>query len=201
MLNIAIAKDWPVKQLDVSSAFLHGELSEPIYIYQLDGFVDPQKPEYVCRLTKALYGLKQASRAWFDTFNGFLIEFGFTCSRSDPSLFTYHKQNKTLVLLLYVDDILLTGSDDDLLSKLLTALNRLFAMKNMGKPKLFLGIEIEQYTEGIFLHQRAYAEDVLHQAAMSDCNPMPTPLPVTIEDHPSELFYEPTYYRNLAGKL
>lgn len=148
-----------------------------------------------------MYGLKQAPRAWFDTFSSFLIEFGFTCSRSDPSLFAYHKQNKSLVLLLYVDDILLTGSNADLMNKLLTALNLQFAMKDMGSPKYFLGVEMEQYTYGIFLHQHAYAEDILYQASMSDCNPMPTPLPIVIEDSPSELFEEPTYYRSLAGKL
>lgn len=139
-------------------------------MYQPDGFVDPQKLDYVCQLTKALYGLKKALRAWFDTFSSFLIKFGFTCSRSDPSLFTYHKGDKTLVLLLYVDDILLTGSDDAFLSELLSVLNQRFAMKDMGSPKQFLGIEMLQYTAGIFLHQRAYAEDVLHQVAMSDCN-------------------------------
>lgn len=110
-LNVATAKDWSIKQLDVSSAFLHGELSKLVYMHQPDGFVDPQRPHHVCCLTKALYGLKQAPRAWFDTFSNYLIGFGFKCSRSDSSLFTYHKDKKTLVLLLYVDDILLKGSD------------------------------------------------------------------------------------------
>ena len=170
-------------------------------MYQPDGFVDPQKPDHVCRLTKALCGLKQAPQAWFDTFNNFLIDFGFTCSKADLSLFTYHKGDKTLVLLLYVDDILLTGSCDDLLHELFSALNSRFAMKDMGTPKYFLSMEMQQYKDGIFLHQQAYARDILHRTSMSDCNPMPTPLPVTIEDHPSDLFEEPSYYRSLAGKL
>lgn len=159
MLNVATAKEWPIKQLDVSSAFLHGELSEPVYMFQPDGFIDPEKPDHVCCLTKALYGLKQAPRAWFDTFSSFLLEFGFICSRSDPSLFTYHRNNKTLVLLLYVDDILLTGSDGKLLGDLLAALNERFAMKDLGAPGYFLGIEMQQYSDGIFLHQQTYAKD------------------------------------------
>lgn len=94
VLEVAIAKGWFIRQLDVSSAFLHGELSEPVYMYQPPGFEDPQRPNHVCRLTKALYGLKQAPRAWFDTISNFLIDFGFTCSKSDPSLFTFHHKQK-----------------------------------------------------------------------------------------------------------
>lgn len=108
VLDVAISKDWSFRKLGVTSAFLHGELLKPVYMYQPQGFVDPEKPNHVCKLTKALYGLKQAPRAWFNTFSHFLIKFGFTCSKSDPSLFTNHKNNETLLLLLYVDDILLT---------------------------------------------------------------------------------------------
>ena len=165
------------------------------------GFVDPERPDHVFKLTKTLYGLKQALKAWFDTFSGFLIEFGFSCSQSDPSLFTYHNHNKTLILLLYVDDILLTGSDEDLLKSLLTALKERFAMKNLGTPHYFVGIEIESHSGGIFLHQHAYAQDILHQASMSECNPMPTPLLVRLDEGDSPRFLEPTYYRSLAEKL
>lgn len=96
VLEVAIAKEWPLKQLDVSNAFLHGELQEPVYMYQPAGFIDQAKPHHVCRLTKALYGLKQAPRAWFDTFSNYLLDFGFTCSKADPSLFIYHHNGKTL---------------------------------------------------------------------------------------------------------
>lgn len=134
VLNVAVAKGWSIRQLDVSSAFLHGELKEPVYMYQPPGFDNPNRPNHVCRLTKALYGLKKAPRAWFDTFSEFLIDFGFCCSKSDPSLFTYHKGDKTLVLLLYVDDILLTGSDEALLQDLLASLKQRFPMKDLTKP-------------------------------------------------------------------
>lgn len=201
MLHIAVSKGWSIKQLDVSSAFLHGELDEPVFMTQPEGFVDPQRPNHVCRLSKALYGLKQAPRAWFNTFSHFLIDFGFSCSKSDPSLFTYHFRGKTMILPLYVDNILLTGNDTALLQELLTALNNRFAMKDLGQPKYFLGIEMETYEGGLFLHQKAYATDILHQAAMSDCNPMATPLPQRIEEDTSEPFSEPTYFQSLAGKL
>lgn len=201
LLNIAIAKEWPVKQLDVASAFLHGELQEPVFMYQPEGFEDTDKPDHVCQLTKALYGLKQAPGAWFDTFSQFLIEFGFVCSKSDPSLFTYHHKKKTLVLLLYVDDILLTGSDSTLLNQLLFALNQRFSMKDLGQPSCFLGIEIQAHDGGMFLHQTSYTKDILQQTAMSECNPVATPLPLRPDYEESPLFAEPTYFRSVAGKL
>lgn len=201
ILDVATAKDWKLKQLDVSSAFLHGELKEPVFMMQPPGFVDPARPDYVCKLTKALYGLKQTPRAWFDTFSHYLIDYGFVCSKSDPSLFTYRNNGKSLVLLLYVDDILLTGSDESIVEDLLVSLNKRFSMKDLGPPKYFLGIEIQSYHGGMFLHQSAYARAILHAASMTECKPMPTPLPQTIDNLNSELFPEPTYFRSLAGKL
>lgn len=182
VLKIAVAKGWQIRQMDVSNAFLHCELDEPVYMTQPQGFVDPEKPTQVCKLSKALYGLKQAPRAWFNTFSNFLIDFGFTCTKSDPSLFTLHAKDKTLILLLYVDDILLTGNDDTLVQALLQALHNRFAMEDLGKPRYFLGIKIESLQDSLFLHQKAYAEDILFQAAMSTCNPMPTPLPQRIDN-------------------
>ena len=201
VLDVVTAKHWPIRQLDVSSAFLHGELNEPVFMYQPPGFDDPERPNHVCCLTKALYGLKQAPRAWFDTFSNFLIDFGFSCSKSDPSLFTYHHRDKTLIILLYVDDILLTESDEELLKSLLQGLSERFSMKDLGTPKYFLGIELESHAEGIFMHQQAYIKDIIHQASMSDCNSMPTPLPQRIDNYNSDPFPEPTYFRSIAGKL
>lgn len=117
-------------------------------MYQPYGFVDPERPNYVCKLTKALYCLKQAPQAWFNTFSNFLIDFGFQCSKSNPSLFTYYKGKQTMVLLLYVDDIILTGSDDVLLQELLDVLSQRFAMKDLGEPKYFLGVEMESHSGG-----------------------------------------------------
>lgn len=109
-------------------------------MYQPQSFVDPEKPNHVCKLTKALYGLKHAPRAWFNKFSHFLMEFGFTCSKSDPSLFTYHENNETLLMLLYVDDILLTGSSPRLLQQLLQKLRDMLPMKDLSTPHYSLGI-------------------------------------------------------------
>ncbi|CAA7052765.1 unnamed protein product [Microthlaspi erraticum] len=143
ILDIATAKEWPIKQLDVSNAFLlHGELQEPVFMMQPPGFEDPENP----------------------------------AKSSDPSLFTYYKDGKSLVMLVYVDDILLIGSDDALLSEILEALNGRFMMKDLGKPHYFLGVQIDQEEGGLFLHQTAYVKDILFQAAMADCNSNANPL-------------------------
>ncbi|XP_019092302.1 PREDICTED: uncharacterized protein LOC109129119 [Camelina sativa] len=97
--------------------------------------------------------------------------------------------------------MLLTGSDKSLVDTLLESLNKRFSMKDLEAPSYFLGVEIQKCKDGFFLHQTAYAKDILYQAGMSDCNPMPTPLPQNLDKMNTELFSEPTYFRSLAGKL
>lgn len=189
--------------MNVKNAFLHCDLIETVYMKQPDGFVDPAKPDYVCHLHKSLYGLKQSPRAWFDKFNNFLLEFGFICSLSYPSLFVYIHNKDVIVLLIYVDDMTITGNDSQVMKMLLQELNKQFRMKDMGPFHYFLGIQAQFYSEGLFLSQQKYAEDLLAVAAMSDCQPMPTPLPIQLNKLPEteELFSNPTFFRSLAGKL
>jgi len=108
VLHVATFMGWDVKQMDVKNAFLHGDLTETVYMLQPAGFVNKNKPTHVCHLHKALYGLKQAPHAWFDKFGYYLLEFGFSCSVKDLSLFIYIKGNDLILLLLYVDDMVLT---------------------------------------------------------------------------------------------
>lgn len=203
VLHVAVIKKWQIKQLDVQNAFLHGDLKETVYMVQPPGFEDKTRHDYVCKLKKAIYGLKQAPRAWFDKFSTFLLEFGFQCSFPDPSLFIYHQGTNVIYLLLYVDDMILTGNNEELLKTLLEKLNTVFRMKDMGPVHYFLGIQVHQLEDGLFLNQAKYAQDLLITAGMQDCSPMPTPLPMKLASLPGqdELFAEPSYFRSLAGKL
>ena len=109
---------------------------------QPKGYVDASKPNHVCKLNRALYELKQAPRAWFDKLRATLIQWDFENSKSDTSLFIFNSNGKTIYLLVYVDDILLTGNDDQLLlNKLTSDLNKEFALKNLGQIHYFLGVE------------------------------------------------------------
>jgi hypothetical protein len=100
---------WPIKQLDISNAFLHGRLDKPFYMEQPVGFRDSSYPDYVCKLRQSLYGLKQALRAWFERLSRFLFSLGFMSSQADHSLFIYAHNTNKLFVLVYVDDILVTG--------------------------------------------------------------------------------------------
>ncbi|MCI07133.1 retrovirus-related Pol polyprotein from transposon TNT 1-94 [Trifolium medium] len=110
VLTIALARGWSLHQMDVNNAFLQGNLSETVYMQQPPGFVHAEFPTHVCKLKKAIYGLKQAPRAWHDSLKSFVVAYGFKTSLTDPSLFIYDKENVQAYLLVYVDDLLLTGS-------------------------------------------------------------------------------------------
>ncbi|KAK2458167.1 putative mitochondrial protein [Trifolium repens] len=202
IITIALVKKWSIRQLDVKNAFLHGVLSENIYMEQPPGMADPQFPNHVCKLQKALYGLKQAPRAWFDRFSSFLINYGFFCSLADPSLFILHSDVGSLILLLYVDDILLTGSTATLVAEFIQLLQSEFSMKDLGPLHHFLGIEILPTIDGLHLSQTHYAITILERANMMDCKPMSTSLEAKTKIGSNDtLLDDPSHYRGLVGAL
>lgn len=178
VLHLAVTEKWDIKQLDVKNAFLHGDLQETVYMRQPRGFESKEHPDYVCKLNKTLYGLKQSPRAWFDKFSSYLIEVGYKCCTRDPSLFIYNDGRNMMLLLFYVDDMLLTGNNNEFISAFLVKLSEKFRIKDMGGLSYFLGIQVVSTPSGLFLNQEKYAKDLLHAAAMLDCSPMPTPLPL-----------------------
>lgn len=141
VLSVAIVKGWQIHQLDVRNAFLHGTLQETVYISQPPGFKNSGNPNVVCRLKKALYGPKQAPRAWLDRFSSFLSSQSFV-ARTDSSLFVLTNGGDCVVLLLYVDDMLITGNSSSPLDTFLSTLKHEFAMKDLGYVHHFLGIQV-----------------------------------------------------------
>ncbi|RVW12701.1 Retrovirus-related Pol polyprotein from transposon RE1 [Vitis vinifera] len=151
LLTLSVQFDWEIRQLDVSNAFLHGILLEDVYMEQPKGFVNSDFPDYVCKLNKSLYGLKQAPRAWFMRLSQTLLEFGFLSSPVDASLFVYHKGHIHLFILIYVDDILVTGTDPSLIQSLIQKLQTEFKMKDLGPLGYFLGIQASRDSFGLRL--------------------------------------------------
>ena len=165
--------------------------------------MDKTKPDHVCLLHKSLNGLKQSPHAWFDKFSSFLLEFGFKCSVKDPSLFIYSKGKNVIMLLLYVDDMLITGNASETQQKFLTDISNQFRMKDLGQMEYFLGIQAKFHDSGLFLSQERYALDLLASAGLSDCSDINTPLPIRLNKvhDQDKLFTSPSYFRSLAGKL
>ncbi|GJV25719.1 ribonuclease H-like domain-containing protein [Tanacetum coccineum] len=202
VLSLATSRHWPIHQIDVKNAFLHGDLSETVYMHQPQELRDHDHPDYVCLLQWSLYGLKQAPRAWFQRFSSYITRVGFSHSRCDSSLFICRQGTNTAYLLLYVDDIVLTASSEGLLQRIIHSLHQEFAMTDLDPLNYFLGISVTRDSLGLFLSQKKYAVKILERAHMVTCNPCRTPI-----DTESKLgcdcasVSDLTLYRSLAGSL
>lgn len=175
LLALAALNQWHLRQLDVNNAFLHGELVEEVYMQVRLG-LSIENPQLVCHLQRSLYGLKQASRQWFTKLSNFLISHGFQQSHSDHSLFLRFTGSITTVLLVYVDDIILTGNNITEIQGITTLLDQTFKIKDLGNLKFFLGHEIAHTSEGIHLCQCKYTMDILSDSDMLGCRPNSTPI-------------------------
>ena len=181
VLAMCAAFDLHLEQLDVKTAFLHGELKEEIYMLQPEGFEEQGKENLVCRLTKSLYGLKQAPRCWYKRFDSFIISLEYNRLSSDHC--TYYKRfddNDFIILLLYVDDMLVVGPNKDRIQELKAQLAREFDMKDLGPANKILGMQInrDRKDRKIWLSQKNYLRKVLRRFNMQDCKPISTPLPI-----------------------
>ncbi|KAD3641836.1 hypothetical protein E3N88_31060 [Mikania micrantha] len=176
LLAIAAKRKWLVKQLDVKSAFLHGELKEVVYVEQPKGFIDKGSEAKVYRLKKALYGLKQAPRAWFHKIEGYFIREGSSKSKYDHSLFIKKVKGKMVIVSLYVDDLIYTGNDQSLCEAFKHSMQNEFDMTDLGIMKYFLGVEALQESDGIIMFQAQYAKSILKKSRMWEANGVKNPI-------------------------
>ena len=145
--------------MDVKNAFLNGDLSEEVYMQPPPGLsVESNK---VCRLQRALYELKQAPQAWFAKFNSTIFRLGYTASPYDSALFLRRTDKCTILLLLYVDDMIITGDDLNDIQELKDFLSQQFEMKDLGYLSYFLGLEITHSTDGLYITQAKYTSELL----------------------------------------
>jgi transposase InsO family protein len=203
-IAMAAMRRWPLFQLDIKNAFLHGDLEEEIYMEQPPGFVAQGGHGLVCKLKKSLYGLKQSPRAWFGRFSKVLQQFGMTRCESDHSVFLKcSTSNKYIYLVVYVDDIVITGDDYEGIKALKQHLFQNFQTKDLGPLRYFLGIEVAQSNSGIAISQRKYALDILEETGLIDCKPVDTPMDPNVKLLPNqgEPYYDPGRYRRLVGKI
>ncbi|XP_020972603.1 uncharacterized protein LOC107627359 [Arachis ipaensis] len=200
LLTLVAAKGWELHQLDVNTTFLHGELQE-VYMLPPQGLVVPNSA--VCRLDKSLYGLKQASRQWNLRLSGFLQQHDFIKSSHDHSFFTKHTNNGLAVILVYVDDLILFGDNMVEIETIKKALDAEFSIKDLGKLKFFLGMEVARSSQGIALYQRKYTLDLLEEYGMLEAKPASVPMLYNgkISKENGTKLVDLTCFRRLLGRL
>ncbi len=151
IIVMATAKGWSLHQMDINNVFLHGDLHEEVYMEQPPSYVDQTHPNLVCRLKKDLYGLKQTPRAWSNKIGQYLITSGFQTSNIDFSLYVKKTDHGIIVIVIYVDDLIITGDSDVNISDLKKLLKQKFEMKDLRELHYFLDIEVIQSPKGIWL--------------------------------------------------
>ncbi|KAH9666221.1 protein kinase domain-containing protein [Citrus sinensis] len=202
LLSLAAVKGWILEQLDVSNAFLQGDLEEEVYMQVPQGF-SKQGEHLVCKLNKSIYGLKQASRNWFSKFSATIQQAGFRQSKADYSLFVKTNAKFSTFVLVYVDDIIVAGNDAAEVSRIKDFLAQKFYIKALGKLKYFLGIEVARSSRGIFLSQRKYALDILKDAGLlaGRVSHFPMEQQLRLSSTDGDLLSNPSSYRRLIGRL
>jgi hypothetical protein len=163
-------------QMDVKSAFLNGYLNETVFVEQPPGFVDFEFPNHVFKLSKALYGLKQAPRAWYDRLSSFLSEKGFRRGKIDSTLFIKNTDSDILLVQIYVDDIIFGSTNELLCKEFSESMQNEFEMSMMGELNFFLGLQIKQCKEGIFICQEKYLNDLLKKFGLMKAKAISTPM-------------------------
>ncbi|KAJ9685079.1 hypothetical protein PVL29_017204 [Vitis rotundifolia] len=187
LLSMAAMRSWPLYQLDIKNVFLHGDLAEEVYMEQPPGFVAQGESGLVC-----------------SRFSSVVQEFGMFRSTADHSVFYHHNSSgQCIYLVVYVDDIVITSSDQNGIQNLKQHLFTHFQTKDLGKLKYFLRIEIAQSSSGVVLFQRKYALDILEETGMLDCKPVDTPMDPNVKLIPGqgEPLGDPGRYRRLISKL
>ncbi|KAK9097387.1 hypothetical protein Sjap_022884 [Stephania japonica] len=193
---MAAVRQWTISQLDVKNAFLHRDLHEEVHMKPPPGFSCPTG--HVFRLCRALYVLKQAPPAWFERFNLVILQAGFVASEHDPAMFVHTSSRGRTILLLYVDDMIITGDDPSYID-----FNEQLMMYDLGPLRYFLGIEVTSTDDGFYLSQQRYTLDLLSRSGITDAKTVTTPMELHLQLRPngSTPLSDPSRYRQLVGSL
>ncbi|KAJ9567153.1 hypothetical protein OSB04_003119 [Centaurea solstitialis] len=187
LLALAAIHNLVIHQMDVKTAFLNGELNEEIYMRQPEGFVISGNENKVCKLVKSLYGLKQAPKQWHQKFDDVVLSNGFALNQADKCVYSkFDASGKGVIICLYVDDMLIFGTDQDQVDKTKEFLSSKFDMKDMGEADVILGIKIIRGEHGITISQSHYIEKMLNKFNMKDCSSIGTPMDPTVKLMPNK---------------
>ncbi|KAK1422305.1 hypothetical protein QVD17_25324 [Tagetes erecta] len=179
VLAIAALRNLEVHQMDVKTAFLNGDLEEEIYMEQPEGFSAPGQEGKVCRLVKSLYGLKQAPKQWHQKFDNVMLDNDFKINECDKCVYVKDTSRGYVILCLYVDDMLIIGSDDSMIKSTKDMLKAKFDMKDMGLADVILGVKITRTQDGLVLSQTQYVDKILEKFNAGDTCVAKTPVDTT----------------------
>jgi Reverse transcriptase (RNA-dependent DNA polymerase) len=170
---------------------------------QPQGFIDQTHPNYVCLLHKSLYGLKQAPRVWFAKLSTTLVSLGFKPSCYDPFLFLSHKNNQTLLVLVYVDDLIITGSNTNQIIECIAQISCQFSIRDLGNINYFLGVQVMANSDGLHLSLAKYISDLLKKTNMINAKPVSSPMAygTILTQEGSTPCSNPHLYRSIVGSL
>ncbi|GJR29457.1 putative ribonuclease H-like domain-containing protein [Tanacetum coccineum] len=175
-LAYALFKDFLVYQMDVKSAFLYGKIEEEVYVYQPPGFEDPDFPDRVYKVEMALYRLHQASRAWYETMSTYLLDNGFQRGKINNTLFIRRDKGDILLVQVYVDDIIFGSTKRSLCTEFEKMMHKKFQKSSMGELTFFLGLQVKQKEDGIFISQNKYVTKILKKFGFTDVKTASTPM-------------------------
>ena len=203
LISLAASNEWEIHHLDVKTAFLHGDLKEIVYVSQPEGFEVKGQEEKVYKLNKALYGLRQAPRAWNEKLNKVLEKQNFKRCSKEPSLYRKKVRGRLLLVAVYVDDLLVTGSERSMIYEFKEEMSKNFEMSDLGLLSYYLGIEVCQAKGRITLSQERYAKKILSETGMGECNAVQTPMEfgLKISKAEEEQSIDETDYRRKIGCL
>jgi hypothetical protein len=168
-----------MKLMDVVTAYLYGSLDSEIHMRVPKGLKIPgpnqNRNMFSVRLQRSLYGLKQSGRMWFNQLSNFLLQRGYINIDDCPCVFIKKSSNGFCIIFVYVDDLNIIGTTRDI-EEVMAYLKTEFEMKDLGKTKFYLGLQLEQLPEGVFVHQSTYTKRVLEKFNMDECHPLRTPM-------------------------
>jgi hypothetical protein len=181
LLACVVHHSFKLFQMDVKSAFLNGPIKEDVYVEQPPGFKDDKYPDHVYKLSKMLYGLKQAPRAWYECLRDFLISNAFKVGKADPTLLTKNCNVDLFICQIYVNDIIFGSTNQNSCEEFSRVMMQKIEMSMMGELTYFLGFQVKQLKEGMFISKTKYTQDLLKKFGMKDT--MPAKTPMGIDEH------------------
>nr|ABN08974.1 gag-pol polyprotein, putative [Medicago truncatula] len=203
LLGVACILKFKLFQMDVKSAFLNGYLHEEVFVEQPKGFIDPNFPDHVYKLKKALYGLKQAPRAWYERLTEFLINQGYKKGGTDKTLFVKKEHGGVMIAQIYVDDIVFGGMSNQMVQHFVQQMQSEFEMSLVGELTYFLGLQIRQMEDTIFISQSKYAKNIVRKFGLDNASHKRTPTATHLKLSKDEngVAVDQSLYRSMIGSL